>query len=203
MGLGENIKEIRMKKKLTLSEFAEILSLSISTVAGWERGIKKPSYDVLIDIANKFNVSLDWLCGIKTKDGNAIKTWGDAMRRIAELMFTHGDAFIDIKLDLFRDIDGDEAPRAVYLIFYDGYINDALNSKTYVANEIDFTYKYELIEESPLSLFLRKYKKMYDLYHNESIDDELFELWLEREYEKYNYPITPTAPAAPDSDNEV
>ena len=64
MEFCDNIKKIRDNNGLTQAQFASKLGLSTPTVAAWENGSKKPSFDVLIQIAKIFNVSLDWLCGI-------------------------------------------------------------------------------------------------------------------------------------------
>lgn len=61
MTLAQKIKYLRQKAGLTQQEFADKLSISRSTLAGYEAESKLPSYQVLIQIANYFNVTTDYL----------------------------------------------------------------------------------------------------------------------------------------------
>lgn len=61
MALSQKIKYLRQKAGLTQQELADKLSLSRSTLAGYEAESKLPSYQVLIQIANFFNVTTDYL----------------------------------------------------------------------------------------------------------------------------------------------
>jgi len=42
-------------------ELAEILGITPATISGWKTSKSKPSVDNLMTIAEKFEVSLDWL----------------------------------------------------------------------------------------------------------------------------------------------
>lgn len=66
--LNEQIKKYRMSKKLTLAVLAERLGVTVSAVASYENGSRKPSFDVLIKIARIFNVTIDNLLGYTNKD---------------------------------------------------------------------------------------------------------------------------------------
>lgn len=59
--LGKKIKELRKKRGITQSELADVLGVSTSMVGMYETDSRNPSYDVLIKIANYFNVSIDYL----------------------------------------------------------------------------------------------------------------------------------------------
>lgn len=43
------------------------LTLTQSTLSSYENGNASPSYDVLLTIVKKYNISLDWLFGISDK----------------------------------------------------------------------------------------------------------------------------------------
>ena len=59
--LGSRIKELRLQKGLTQSEFASILSVSFQAVSSWERGVAPPDVENLINIAKYFGVLVDTL----------------------------------------------------------------------------------------------------------------------------------------------
>ena len=54
----------RLAHHLSQSEFAELLEISDSTLASLERGSRKPSYDMLINIIKKLKVSADEALGL-------------------------------------------------------------------------------------------------------------------------------------------
>lgn len=58
---SDKLKSLRKKKGLTQSELAKQLNIGTSTIGMYESNIRKPSYSVLLDISNFFNVSIDYL----------------------------------------------------------------------------------------------------------------------------------------------
>lgn len=58
---GDRLKDLREDSDLTQSELAKILNISRETISGYENSGKEPSFDVLIQIADYFDVSLDYL----------------------------------------------------------------------------------------------------------------------------------------------
>lgn len=61
MTIGERIKKIRKKEKLTQSEFASRIGLSQNTIANYELDRRIPSEQVNISICREFNVNHNWL----------------------------------------------------------------------------------------------------------------------------------------------
>jgi len=59
--IGKNIRKIRMSKKLTQTEFAELFDLKRTAVGSYEEGRAEPKIDTLIKIAEYFKLSLDSL----------------------------------------------------------------------------------------------------------------------------------------------
>ena len=57
--IGKRIRELRIKKGLTQSKFAEELFVSSQAVSNWERGIAPPELENLISIASFFGVLVD------------------------------------------------------------------------------------------------------------------------------------------------
>lgn len=63
MILGERIRELRRERGMTQEELAGILYVNRTAVSGWENGKRLPDIFVLCNIADIFNVSLDYLVG--------------------------------------------------------------------------------------------------------------------------------------------
>ena len=59
--LGEKIKRLRNSQNMTQTELAERLNITKSTVSSYENDSRLPSYDVLIKMAQLFNVTIDSL----------------------------------------------------------------------------------------------------------------------------------------------
>lgn len=64
---GEILKQLRKEKKLTQQQLAERLNVSRSVLAMIESEKQKGSIDLQRQIANFFNVSLDYLEGFTTE----------------------------------------------------------------------------------------------------------------------------------------
>lgn len=64
MNFSKVISKIREKEDLTQKELALILNVAPSTVNAWEKGTSNPSDDLKVIIANKYNLSMDYLFGI-------------------------------------------------------------------------------------------------------------------------------------------
>jgi transcriptional regulator with XRE-family HTH domain len=57
------IKTVRCQRKETQQMMADKLGVSQRTVASWESGTRMPSYETLLQIANLYQVSTDYLLG--------------------------------------------------------------------------------------------------------------------------------------------
>ena len=62
---SKNLKELRIEKRLSQQELAQILNVTQSTVAKWESGDRAANFSILIELSNYFNISTDILLGIK------------------------------------------------------------------------------------------------------------------------------------------
>ena len=61
MNFSQKLKEIRISKKLTQSQIANILNIAIRQYQRYEYGTSDPTREVLIKLADYFDVSLDYL----------------------------------------------------------------------------------------------------------------------------------------------
>lgn len=62
---GNTLKTLRQKEKMTQAQLSQKLDLTKSVISAYETGLRLPSYDVLIHIAQIFNVSTDYLLGLE------------------------------------------------------------------------------------------------------------------------------------------
>ncbi len=63
MNFGERLKQLRAVKNLTQKQLAIETETSERGIQNYEMGIRKPAFDVLITLADYFDVSLDYLVG--------------------------------------------------------------------------------------------------------------------------------------------
>ena len=59
----DRLKLLRENKKISSKEFADALNVDTATISNWEAGRRFPKNEVLLEIADYFNVSLDYLLG--------------------------------------------------------------------------------------------------------------------------------------------
>ena len=67
LALNENIKKLRTARGLNQVEFAKILGVSKQCVSNWENDNVMPSIDMLVKIADYFNVTTDFVLGRNDK----------------------------------------------------------------------------------------------------------------------------------------
>jgi len=60
---SKNLKEVRMQKGLSQKQMAELLGVSYRTYQNYELMTREPKLEILIRIADLYNVSLDYLVG--------------------------------------------------------------------------------------------------------------------------------------------
>lgn len=60
------LKKLRKSRNLTQKELGEHIGLSKAVVSKYENGMGYPKFDILIQIAQYFGVSTDYLLGVET-----------------------------------------------------------------------------------------------------------------------------------------
>lgn len=63
MDLSQRIVTLRKQRKWTQEKLGELVNMSQRSVANWESGERCPSIPTLIDLSDKFNVSVDYMLG--------------------------------------------------------------------------------------------------------------------------------------------
>ena len=65
MELGKTIKELRNRKGIKQDDFASAVGVSVQTVSRWENDVNVPDLSMLPILAKYFNVTTDYLLGVK------------------------------------------------------------------------------------------------------------------------------------------
>ena len=71
MKFNENLKNLRLQSALMQKQIAQILNVSVRTFQGWENGRTEPNIKKLIQIADLFDVTIDFLVGRPVPVGEA------------------------------------------------------------------------------------------------------------------------------------
>ena len=66
MNFSDTLKYLRKRANMSQEELGQKIGVKKSTVSMYERGDRKPSYEVLEAIADCFNVDMDYLTGKTT-----------------------------------------------------------------------------------------------------------------------------------------
>ncbi|MFR2775558.1 MAG: helix-turn-helix domain-containing protein [Anaerostipes sp.] len=72
MNIGNQISNIRKKQQLTQEEFGRLFHVTRQTVSNWENEKSYPDLQILVDMSNQFEISLDTLLKEDSKMVNAI-----------------------------------------------------------------------------------------------------------------------------------
>ena len=117
--VSERLKYLRSINKKTQKEFADFLRIPQPSMSAYENGKNNPTIDVLIDIADKCKVSLDWLAG-RSDYTFGLSSMRDFVLFMYELAMKKEIGFEIIVEDKFpnNDIETEENKWNAKLVFY-------------------------------------------------------------------------------------
>jgi transcriptional regulator with XRE-family HTH domain len=72
MTLGDRIKQLRQQRGWSQAQLSKKLNVHQKQISGYERGIHSPSIELLIRMAELFNVSLDYIAFDNRQDKNIV-----------------------------------------------------------------------------------------------------------------------------------
>lgn len=149
------IKELRDAIGMTQKEFSEHIGVKQQTLSGYERGIMKPPLDVAKNIAEKCEVSIDWLCGLSEKMNynNSLSTYAD----VIDLL---------VKAESALGFDVDEGTENV-IIIHDSVIECFLKDWAKMLS----LHNSGIIDKNLYSLWLSNQKNIYATVHLHNTDD--------------------------------
>jgi len=67
MEFGNRLKELRQQHGLTQADLANLLELGPTAISNYEANRNEPAFDKLVQLANYFEVSCDYLLGMSDK----------------------------------------------------------------------------------------------------------------------------------------
>lgn len=102
--LSEKIRELRRKAGLSQEELADKLNVSRQAVSKWELGSAVPTADKLVDIADFFGVSLDFLMrenseqplNVSRQTANSAPEKPHSRRKIASVLLMAAAVFLGV-----------------------------------------------------------------------------------------------------------
>lgn len=114
--VAERLKYLRSMKNKTHKKFAKLLEIPQPSLSAYKNGKNNPTINVLIDIVNKCNVSLDWLTG-RTNQEHTLSSMRDFASFMYDLSMKNKIGFKIIVEDKFID-EENENKRNAELVFY-------------------------------------------------------------------------------------
>lgn len=169
--LGSKIRLLRVNLNLNQTAFAEKIGITQSTLSSYEKGNASPSLEVLVSIAKKFHVSIDWLVDI-SKSEIKISSVAD----IANFIFQINDLNeiryeLEINDHLPNDIETEDNKWYCAIKFYG-------KSKGHPCNQ----------ELCQILSGLAENRSSFESYFTSK---EMFDIWKEKQLEYYaNEPLT-------------
>lgn len=82
--IGNFLKELRKEQMLTQEQLAEQLNVSRRTISRWETGSNLPDLDLLIDLADLYEVDLRELLDGERKDSKMDKELEETVLKVAD-----------------------------------------------------------------------------------------------------------------------
>ncbi len=82
--IGRFIKELRREKSLTQEQLSEILGVTNRSVSRWENGVNMPDFDLVIALANYFDVSIEELLDGERKTDMIDKKEEEVLLKVAD-----------------------------------------------------------------------------------------------------------------------
>lgn len=68
MNIGKRLRKLRIEHNLTQNEVSILTGIKRSSIASYELNERLPPVDKLIQLANLYKVSLDYLCGLDNSE---------------------------------------------------------------------------------------------------------------------------------------
>ncbi len=167
---AETLLELRKSMGLSQKEFSEFLAMPPASISAYEKGRNSPTLEVLVTIAEKCNVSLDWLCGL-SGTRKSIATLGD-VAQFLYLLQEINEVGLEIEVHdrLSNDVETDTEQWYTRITVFGN----------------DRRYKYN----SDLCNIIREIRDNYADLEDFSLTKEMYELAVEQTVEHYNLPLT-------------
>ncbi len=87
IAIGEKITQLRKQHQLSQAEFAKKIDVSRTIIGNYERNTNMPSVEILLKMANIFDVSIDYIIG----EGQLSSYDKQVLKRIEEIELLDND----------------------------------------------------------------------------------------------------------------
>lgn len=102
MDFSTRLKDLRVSKELSQDDLAKTLGLAKSSISMYEKGKRKPSFEVLESLADFFNVDMDYLLGKTDKTTLIPLPHGSTLKKVPMLGYAAaGKPLEDLNQDVF------------------------------------------------------------------------------------------------------
>lgn len=99
MGLGDRIREARIRADMTQQELASAIGAAQNTITNYERGIREPDAVRLIAIARALGVTCDYLLDMHIPDRDQLSNKAVAIAEKYDQLDQHGKSLVDLVID--------------------------------------------------------------------------------------------------------
>ena len=141
MDLGNNIKSLRTKKKMTQDELAELLGTTSKSVSRWEQSLTYPDISLLPFIANIFEVTVDELLGVESiKQDEYVKE----LKKQADQYAMNNDYKSELNLwqEAYKKLPNNEEVKICLI--------SVMNTINIITNEVKYSSEIVKLAESVL-----------------------------------------------------
>lgn len=155
---AQRLRELRTSLGMTQKDFANELNITASALSSYEKNNINPSISIAKRIAEKYHVSIDWLCGLSDKMtyNNKIESYTDLYKILFEIESSEHLEFCTVTTTINCGI----------IDTYPEY------------REMDIQAIY--FEDSNIISFMDEWQKMKVLHDSNTIDDDVYNLWKEK-----------------------
>lgn len=173
---GERLQQIQKDRKMSQKEMAALLEISANSMSAYMSGKRTPPLDVAERIAQKLGVSLDWLCGI-------------------------GEGAVEINAEGIKIFMGKSCGNLIRIInllldndVFNGFsVHKEFNRQNGVTVGEKFVSTFSC-DVQPVSNYFNDCERVFDLYRSGTIDQEMYEAWVERKLKQLDREDSPICP---------
>lgn len=172
---AERLREVQKQRKWTQREMAGRIGITVTSLSAYMNDRKTPALDVSVKIAKALDVSIGWLCG-EEEAGAPLVTYADFLRQLVRLVDASGVSFevrVDsAPLDTHNFFHGDEDQ----IFFHREMLTNPMSG------EAPETIEYASLETINFYLlgFWQDWQRVRALHVDGTIDDEVYQAWLEK-----------------------
>lgn len=87
--VADRIKTLREQQNMTQTQLAKQLGITRSSVNAWEMGISVPSTQYIVELANIFKVSTDYLLGVPNTSSISVAGLSDKDIELVRSIILH------------------------------------------------------------------------------------------------------------------